>query len=90
VACVALDDALAGFRPGLIKMDIEGAELDALQGAQEIIQRHRPGLAISAYRRPGPLWEIPMLLDSWRLRYRLHLRLHAYDGFDAVVYAVPA
>ncbi len=30
IQCVALDDAIAGFRPTLLKMDIEGAELDAL------------------------------------------------------------
>jgi len=32
ITCVALDDALPGFRPNFIKMDIEGAEFDALGG----------------------------------------------------------
>ena len=87
--CVALDDALPGFRPNLIKMDIEGAEPDALRGAAELIRQHRPTLAICVYHRPGHLWEIPQQIARWRLDYRFYLRSHAHDDFDVVLYALP-
>lgn len=90
ISCVALDDALPGFRPNLIKMDIEGAELDALQGSRALITRHRPGLAICVYHRPGHLWEIPLLFHCWQVDYEFYLRAHAHNGFEVVLYAVPA
>lgn len=89
IQCVALDDVLSGFQPNLIKMDIEGAEPDALHGAQRLIAAHRPALAISVYHRPEHLWQIPLQLAQWDSRYRFFLRAHGYDGFDTVLYAVP-
>lgn len=90
VTCVALDEALADFRPTFIKMDIEGAELEALAGARRLIETHRPDLAICVYHRPEHLWQIPRLIRSWygdAARY--YLRLHAHSGFDTVFYAIP-
>jgi len=88
IQCVALDQALAGFAPSYIKMDVEGAELQALQGAHNLIVEHRPALAISAYHRPEDLWKLPAYLDDLDLGYRFYLRLHGHQGFDAVFYAI--
>jgi FkbM family methyltransferase len=90
VQCVTLDEALPAFAPNLIKMDIEGAELEALRGAYRMIARHRPGLAISLYHTPGHLWQIPLLLHDWDLGYRFYLRGHAQNSFELVLYALPA
>ncbi len=48
VRTMALDDlAAAGdFRPGFIKMDIEGAELDALRGMSRLLAEVRPVLVL--------------------------------------------
>jgi len=89
VPCVALDDALTGFEPNLIKMDIEGAENDALDGAMHIIFQGRPGLAICVYHRPDDLWQLPAKVASWNLGYQLYLRAHQFNGFDVVLYAQP-
>jgi FkbM family methyltransferase len=88
IQCVALDDVLLGFRPTLIKMDIEGAEPDALLGARRLIANSRPGLAISVYHRPEHLWRIPLMLHQWYSGYQFYLRAHAFDGFDTILYAI--
>jgi FkbM family methyltransferase len=89
IQCVALDQALPGFHPNLIKMDIEGAEPDALGGAARTIAACRPALAISVYHHPAHLWEIPFLIRDWDLDYRFHLRMHGHSSFDLVLYALP-
>ena len=60
VRCARLDGLLADDRPTFLKMDVEGAELDALKGAAETIRRHRPVLAICLYHKPEDLWQIPL------------------------------
>jgi FkbM family methyltransferase len=89
IQCVSLDESLHGFRPNLIKMDIEGAEPEALLGARRTITASRPALAICVYHAPDHLWSIPLLLREWALGYRFHLRSHAHQGFDSVLYALP-
>jgi FkbM family methyltransferase len=89
IQCISIDEALSDFKPNLIKMDIEGAEPDALLGARKTIEKHRPGLAICVYHHPAHLWQIPNLIRSWNLDYDLYLRVHCYNGFDVVMYAVP-
>jgi FkbM family methyltransferase len=49
----ALVENLKLPRVDFIKMDIEGAELKALQGARRVIKRDRPRLAISSYHQKG-------------------------------------
>jgi len=64
IQCLCLDDVIPDFAPTLIKMDIEGAEYEALLGARDIIAKYRPGLAISLYHRPADLWQIPLLINE--------------------------
>lgn len=88
IQCVALDDSLSSFHPTFLKMDIEGAEFDALHGAASLIKKNRPNLAVCVYHFPHDIWRIPALLQSWNLGYRFYLRSHAFNGFDMVLYAV--
>ena len=41
-----------------IKLDVEGAELDSIRGAQESIRRFKPKLAISLYHKPNDIFEL--------------------------------
>jgi FkbM family methyltransferase len=86
--CVSLDEVLQGFSPTFIKMDIEGAEYNALLGAKNIILKNMPDLAICVYHKPDHLWSICELLHEWNVGYRFFLRLYAYNTFDLVLYAV--
>jgi hypothetical protein len=76
VQSIALDEALPGFKPTLIKMDIEGAEPEALKGAIGIIKESRPQLAICVYHKFDHYWRIPLFIDSLKCGYRLYLRQH--------------
>jgi FkbM family methyltransferase len=89
VQCVSLDDVLPDFAPNFIKMDIEGAEPEAILGARHIISKYHPCLAICLYHRPEHLWQIPFLLDEWKLGYRFYMRQH-HSMFEFVLYALPS
>jgi FkbM family methyltransferase len=89
VPVVALDDVLHGQPVNLIKMDIEGAEADALQGARRLIQEYRPGLAICLYHYPHHLWSIPLWVAELKLGYSLFCRTYAQSTFETVLYAIP-
>lgn len=71
-----------------IKMDIEGAELDALKGGKEIIERCKPKLAISIYHRPMDIFDIPSLIINNNKEYTLYLRHYSIFNTETVLYAV--
>lgn len=74
--------------PTIIKMDIEGSELEALKGAEDTIRRHKPKLAICIYHKPEDLYEIPQFIKSCRSDYRFYIR-HYTDTFaELVLYAI--
>lgn len=75
--------------PIYIKFDVEGAEREALAGAEQLIHRARPIIGISVYHRPDDLWELPLYLHALDLGYQLFLRTQGEDGMDVVCYAVP-
>jgi FkbM family methyltransferase len=85
---VSLDDVLAGSRASYIKMNIEGAEIDALHGAHGTIECWLPKLAISVYHRPSDLWRIPRLVRELGARYALFLRQHDGGVIETVLYAI--
>lgn len=90
VEAAALDDLLETQRVTLIKMDVEGAEAEALMGARRTLARDTPILAIAAYHRVSDLWEIPRLIKSMVPDYDLFLRRYAEDCWELVCYALPA
>ena len=89
VASLDINVLQGGTIPTFIKMDIEGAELKALEGAAECISKYSPQLAISVYHRPEDIIEIPMLIKSLNPKYRFWLRHYSLSWFDTVLYAVP-
>jgi FkbM family methyltransferase len=90
VRAIALDEALAGADPTYIKMDIEGAELDALGGARRLIQNCAPRLAVCSYHRQDHLWKIPLFIASVSSKYQFFLRPHLLEVWDLVCYAIPS
>jgi FkbM family methyltransferase len=85
----SLDDVVGHKRVTYIKMNIEGAEIDALYGAEQAIRRERPKLAISVYHRPSDLWRIPEIVAQFSTDYQLFLRQHDGGIIETVLYAIP-
>lgn len=78
-----------GFVPTFIKMDLEGGERDALSGAANTLEKHRPKLQISAYHKTDDLITLPKLLLEINKNYKLYLRKHKYvPAWDINIYAV--
>ncbi len=86
VPIVSLDDALSR-RATYIKLDVEGAEEAALNGARLTILASRPVLAVAVYHRAADLWRLPAWIDSLNAGYRLYLRHHTQLQYETVAYA---
>ena len=77
-----------GVIPTYIKMDIEGAEHKALEGAKKIIANNKPRLAISIYHKQEDLWDLPKLILNIRPDYKFFIRHYTMGFADTVLYAV--
>ena len=71
-------DSLTDKKITLLKMDIEGSELDAIKGAENIIKIHKPKLYICAYHRNEDMFSIPLAINEIRPDYKLYFRQHKY------------
>lgn len=74
--------------PTIIKMDIEGAEKEALLGATTIIKEKKPQLIICVYHKPEDIYELPQTILNIRDDYQLILWQMGESFWDMVLYAV--
>lgn len=89
VPVCAIDDVPECKEATFIKMDIEGSELAALQGAKQTILRNRPKLAICIYHYNRDFIEIPEWIHRLVPEYKLYVRHHAFSVNETVLYAIP-
>lgn len=82
--CVTLDSVVQDAT--YIKMDIEGSELAALEGAKGLIKSRKPKMAICIYHRPEDLWQIPIYIHSLVPEYKMFIRHHGNIYYDTVLY----
>lgn len=83
-----IDDYFGDKRATLIKMDIEGAEYEALEGAAMTMEKYAPKLAISVYHKIDDIYRIPLLIKSIQPGYKFYLR-HLSNYFDdTILFAV--
>lgn len=81
-------DEVVKEKVSLIKMDIEGAEYNALLGAANIIQTHRPKLAICVYHSIEDYVRIPLLIQELNPDYKFYFRQHSVTSGESVFYAI--
>jgi len=72
-----------------IKMDIEGAEMEALKGAEHTILRDKPRLAISIYHSDEDMLRIAEWVHATVPEYKLYCRHHSLYpfAFETILYA---
>ncbi len=84
----SIDNVLNGRSATYIKMDIEGSELRAIEGAEKTIKTYRPKLAICVYHKPEDIIDIPMKIMKINPNYNFYLRHYSYVETETVLYAV--
>lgn len=87
IPTASIDDIMDGGPVTFIKMDIEGAELEALKGAEATIKKYHPTLALSIYHKPEDIVELPQFIKSLVPEYKLYLRNYHLDHTETVLYA---
>jgi len=70
-----------------IKMDIEGAELEALKGSERVLKGDRPTLAICAYHKITDCYNIPKYIESLNLGYRFYFDHYSINNEESVLFA---
>ncbi|MBD5462861.1 MAG: FkbM family methyltransferase [Lachnospiraceae bacterium] len=88
VEVMSLDEMLNGRPVSFVKMDIEGAEYKALEGARDTIARYKPKLAICVYHKAEDIWELPRLILEMRSDYNLYFRHYSDSTTETVLYAL--
>ncbi len=89
IELVALDSVILEDENILIKMDIEGAEYEAILGCMNIIKKCNPTLAVSVYHSVSDFWRIPFLVLSINPNYKLFVRHYTETVYETVMYFVP-
>ena len=90
ICTCSLDNFLGGKKIDFLKLDIEGNEARAIEGAKKTIQNNLPVLSMSAYHKPEDLWDLIKRVKAISDGYNFYLRQHYYNSFDVVLYAIPS
>lgn len=84
----AIDSVLDGRAASFIKMDIEGSEMSAINGAQNTIKNDSPILAISIYHKCSDIYMIPKRIMELNDKYVFYLRHYTLSNGDTILYAI--
>ncbi|MDR2574533.1 MAG: FkbM family methyltransferase [Desulfovibrio sp.] len=74
-------------RVDYIKLDVEGAELNALKGSIETISKFKPKLAISLYHKWEDIFHIPLFLNEICENYKFYIGHHCAGLHETILYA---
>ena len=78
LTAVSLVTLLQDQKADLIKLDVEGNEMKALDGGRDILLRDKPDLIVSCYHRSEDLFTLPLFLKSLVPEYRVFMRHHPH------------
>lgn len=92
VDAISIDEYIQKYninKIDFIKMDIEGAETEALKGAESCLTKHRPQLAISIYHSNNDMLNIPIYLNKILKDYVFKIGQYSPDNDETILYAIP-
>lgn len=87
IQVVSLDGILQGRPVTYIKMDIEGSEKQALEGAKDTIKKYKPKLAICLYHKPEDVFTLPQYIMQLVPEYKFVIRHYTTFLYDTILYA---
>lgn len=70
-----------------LRLEIEGAELQALHGARQLIRKYRPTLCVSAYHLPTDFPDLLDCIEQTGMDYTLSLRHQSLEPGVLCIYA---
>ncbi|WP_373035497.1 FkbM family methyltransferase [Sulfurimonas sp.] len=82
-------DNIVKDKVDFIKLDIEGAEQDAIDGAKETIKKYKPVLAVCIYHKAEDWYKIPQKVLAIESDYKVYLRHYMEGIFESVLYFIP-
>lgn len=71
-----------------IKLDIEGAEVEALKGAQNTIKKYKPRIAVCVYHKQRDFIDIPRLLLTYNPDYKVYFRHYTQGVVESVMFFI--
>lgn len=74
----SVDNILSGREITVLKMDIEGSEERALDGAAQTIKKYAPKLYVCGYHRNSDMFALPIKIHSLNSEYKIRFRHHPY------------
>ena len=89
VALLTVDEIARGEKVDLLKLDVEGDEADAIEGALETIKRCYPSMAVSVYHRTHDIFALTQMLSTLLPEHSLYLRREeCIPAWDITLFAV--
>ncbi len=87
VDIVSLDQYLGDkYKINYIKMDIEGGELDAINGAEQLIKSNKTDMAVAIYHKNYDIWVLANKIKEFMPDCKLYLRQHHHWGLELTLY----
>lgn len=89
IKMMKLDTMLHGGDITYIKYDVEGSEIQAIEGSRETIVRCHPKLNVALYHRNEDMFMIPLKIYEMNKKYRMFMRHHPYvPDWDTNLYCL--
>ncbi len=92
VEVTTIDNIVGDDKVTFIKMDVEGSELESLEGAKQTIAKCFPKLAICCYHKRDDIVNLYNYINQFEndeYRYIFYLRHHSNSVYETVLYAIP-
>ena len=78
IEAISVDELCRDKAVTYIKMDVEGAENEAIEGARETLKNKKPMLNIALYHKSRDIFELPLKIAQINPDYKFYLRRHPY------------